>query len=126
MERTLEKHSIWTGIQRGLLGTCPNCGAGRLFRGFLTVRDHCESCGADNTIYPSDDMPPYLTILVAGHLIVPLFMWSDRALEPSVWVQAAIWLPVTLALCLALLPRMKGAVVGFCWATNMVRQDRAR
>lgn len=122
----MQKHSIWTGVRRGLSANCPNCGIGRLFRGFLTVRHRCESCGTDNTIYPSDDMPPYLTILVVGHIVVPLFMWSDRALEPDMWVQAAIWLPATLLLCLGLLPRMKGATVGFCWAMALVRPDTAR
>jgi uncharacterized protein (DUF983 family) len=40
-------------------------------------------------------------------------------------VEAAFWLPVTAIMCLALLPFMKGAVIGLCWATNVVRQDNA-
>jgi uncharacterized protein (DUF983 family) len=115
-----EEKSIWVGIKRGLRRRCPHCGQGRLFTHYLKIRKPCEVCGADNTIYPSDDFPPYLTILVAGHVVVPLFMWSDRY-EPPVWLQAAIWLPLTLVLCLLLLPVMKGATVGLCWATNLVR-----
>jgi uncharacterized protein (DUF983 family) len=87
---------------------------------YLSLRNPCEVCGTDNTIYPSDDFPPYLTILVVGHVVVPLFVLSDRY-EPPLWVQAAIWLPVTLVLCLALLPIMKGATIGLCWATDFVR-----
>ncbi len=121
----MAEHSIWMGIRRGLSVRCPNCGEGRLFRGFLTVRSPCSVCGSDNARFPSDDFPPYLTILVVGHVVVPLFMWSDRAWELSSWAQAAVWLPVTLLLCLALLPRMKGATVGLCWATGLVRQDRS-
>jgi uncharacterized protein (DUF983 family) len=117
--------SIWTGIKRGLTLRCPNCGEGRLFVRYVKVRGPCEACGTDNRIYPSDDFPPYLTILVTGHVLVPLFMWSDRAWEPSVWVQAAIWLPVTLLMCLALLPLMKGATIGLCWATDLVRSRSA-
>jgi uncharacterized protein (DUF983 family) len=113
--------SIWTGIKHGLGRHCPNCGTGRLFTGYMTIRTPCEVCGSDNTIYPSDDFPPYLTILVAGHVLVPLFMWSDRTYEPSVWLQAAIWLPATLIMCLVLLPFMKGGTIGLCWATNLVR-----
>jgi uncharacterized protein (DUF983 family) len=111
------------GIKRGLRRNCPNCGEGRLFAGYMKIRKPCEVCHADNTIYPSDDFPPYLTIFAVGHVVVPLFMWSDRAYEPSVWLQAAIWLPVTLVMCLVLLPFMKGATIGLCWATNMVRPD---
>ncbi len=114
--------AIWTGIRRGLACRCPTCGQGRLFNGFLKIRNPCEVCGADNTIYPSDDFPPYLTILVVGHLVVPLLVWSDAAYTPSLWLQAAIWLPVTTILCLLLLPVMKGATSGLCWAVGLVRR----
>src|SRR3954451_17226884 len=107
-----DKRSIWTGVRRGLARRCPNCGIGRLFRGYLTVRSPCDTCGAGNTIYPSDDFPPNLTLLVTGHVLVPLFMWTDRAYEPALWVQSAIWLPATLVMCLMLLPIMKGATMG--------------
>ena len=119
------ERSIWTGLRRGLARRCPNCGEGRLLRNYLKVRSPCEVCGADNSIYPSDDFPPYLTILVTGHVLVPLFIWTDRAFEPPLWVQTAIWLPATVILCLVLLPFMKGATIGLCWATHLVRQDTA-
>ncbi len=117
--------SFWTGIRRGLAHRCPNCGEGHLFRSYLKIRTPCEVCGNDNTIYPSDDFPPYLTILVVGHLIVPAFMWVDFTFTPPLWLQAAIWLPLTVLLCLALLPATKGATVGLCWATHLVRPDTA-
>ena len=71
------KSMIATGVRRGLGLRCPHCGEGRLFGRFLKVSEHCEVCGADNTMYPSDDFPPYLTILVTGHVLVPLLIWSD-------------------------------------------------
>ncbi|HJS84495.1 MAG TPA: DUF983 domain-containing protein [Acetobacteraceae bacterium] len=115
--------SVWVGIRRGLACRCPVCGQGHLFSGYLKVKPRCEVCGADNAIYPSDDFPPYLTILILGHLLVPLFLWVDRAYSPSVWVQAAIWLPLSAVLCMLLLPYMKGATVGLCWATGLVRHE---
>jgi uncharacterized protein (DUF983 family) len=115
--------SILTGILRGLQRRCPNCGRGRLFEGYLKIRCPCEVCGTDNTIYPSDDFPPYLTIIVVGHVVVPAFVWVDHAYEPPIWLQTAIWLPLTAVLCLVLLPLMKGATVGLCWATNLVRPE---
>ena len=115
--------SVWTGVQRGLARRCPNCGEGRLLRGYLTIRSPCEVCGNDNTIYPSDDFPPYLTILVVGHVVLPLLVWMDSTYEPPLWLMAAVWLPVTTAMCLVLLPFMKGATVGLCWATNLTRTE---
>ncbi|HET8996076.1 MAG TPA: DUF983 domain-containing protein [Acetobacteraceae bacterium] len=119
----MENRSIWLGIRRGLAKRCPACGQGHLFGGFLKVAPHCDVCGADNSIYPSDDFPPYLTILAAGHLLVPLIFIVERSFAPALWLQVAIWLPVTVALCLALLPFMKGATVGLCWATGLVRNE---
>jgi len=118
-----DDRSIWLGIRRGMARRCPVCGQGHLFAGFLKVSSRCDSCGADNTIYPADDFPPYLTILVAGHLLVPMIFIVERSYAPPLWLQSAIWLPVTLALCLALLPVMKGATVGLCWATGLVRNE---
>ena len=119
------ERSIWTGIRRGLAWRCPNCGAGRLFTGFLKVHSPCEGCGTDNSIYPSDDFPPYLTIFVTGHFVIPLFIWTDASFEPAFWLEAAIWLPVTAIMSLTLLPFMKGATIGLCWANNLVRQNSA-
>lgn len=116
-----EKSMITTGVRRGLSLRCPNCGEGRLFRRFLKVSDHCEICGTDNTIYPSDDAPPYLTLLIVGHVFIPLLFWMDRAWEPALWVLFAIWPPLIVATSIAALPYMKGAVVGFAWATGVTR-----
>ena len=120
-----EDKSIWTGIRRGLALHCPNCGTGRLFSRYLTIRSPCEVCGTDNTINPSDDFPPYLTIFLSGHIVIPLFVVTDSRYALPFWVEGIIWLPITLALCLALLPVMKGATVGLCWATNLIRPDAA-
>ncbi len=117
-----ETSKISMGVRRGLALRCPQCGEGRLFRGFLKVSEHCEACGADNTVYPSDDAPPYLTLILVGHLIVPFIFWMDKAWAPAMWIMFAIWLPLISAVTLATLPYMKGAVVGFAWATGVTRE----
>jgi uncharacterized protein (DUF983 family) len=118
-----EKSKIATGLRRGLGLRCPHCGEGRLFSGFLKVTEHCEACGADNTLYPADDAPPYLTLFLVGHLIVPFVFWMDKAWAPAMWVMFAIWLPLIAVVTIATLPYMKGAVVGFAWATGVTRES---
>ena len=118
--------SIWTRIRRRLRLRCPNCGKGRLFAGYLKIKARCDVCGTDNSIYPSDDFPPYLTILLAGHIVLPLFVVTDSYYALPFWLSGIIWLPMTLALCPALLPFMKGATAGLCWATDLIRQDVPR
>ncbi len=122
----MEEKSTLLGIRRGLSCRCPNCGEGRLFRSYLKVEPHCRVCGNDNAIYPSDDFPPYLTILVVGHILIPAFMWVDFTYEPAFWIQAVIWLPATVILSLLLLPFMKGATIGLCWAKDIIREEIIR
>jgi uncharacterized protein (DUF983 family) len=120
-----EEKSIKTGLIRGLSRRCPVCGKGRLLRGYLTIRRPCEVCGSDNTIYPSDDLPPYLTVFIVGHVMIASVVWADSAFSAPLWLESAVSLPVTAILCLALLPFMKGATVGICWATNITRGSAA-
>ncbi len=114
----MTEHATWTGIGRGFCRRCPTCGRGELFRGFLTIQPRCPCCGADNAANPSDDLPPYLTILIAGHLIVPSFLWVDSTFAP-LCIQFATWLPLTALLTIGLLPFVKGGAVGLCWATDL-------
>lgn len=118
-----EKPAIALGVRRGLGMRCPHCGEGHLFARFLKVSDRCEACGADNTIYPSDDAPPYLTIVLVGHLFLPLILWADRAWSPALWLLLSVSAPLIAAVTLTMLPRVKGAVVGFASATGVTRDN---
>ncbi len=113
------KRSVFQAMIRGSRGRCPNCGEGKLFRRYLKVADHCPVCHEALHYHRADDAPPYFTILIAGHLLVPLLIASEVLLRPPLWVHAAIWAPVTIGLCLALLPVVKGAIVGLQWALYM-------
>ena len=60
----------------------------------------------------ADDAPPYFTILIAGHIVVPLLLLTDRLEAPPLWVLWATFLPLTLILTLGLIRPVKGATVG--------------
>lgn len=108
---------------RGACGHCPACGKTNLFRGFLKVTEHCSACSAPLGLARADDAPPYFTILIVGHLIVPAMLLVERAWAPPIWVHTAIWVPMTLALALALLRPIKGATVGVLTACGMLKPD---
>ena len=115
----MSKASVFTGLKRGFMGRCPNCGEGRLLHRFLKVVSPCPACGHDNAQYPADDAPPYFTILIIGHVLVaPLI--AILVFFPGIWAQPgsvlmAVLLPVVLIPTLLLLPRVKGAVIGAQW-----------
>lgn len=111
--------SVWQAMTRGFLCRCPACGKGHAFNGYLTVVDRCDACGEDLSHQRADDAPPYFTILVVGHIIVPLILIVETTWHLSDFTHLAIWLPLTLFLTLGLLRPIKGAVVGLQWALYM-------
>jgi len=111
---------------RGFSQRCPNCGRGQLFARYLKVHEHCLACGEALYHHRADDAPAYFTILIVGHFAVGGALALERGLSPPIWVQLAIWLPLTLLGCLFLLPRVKGALVALQWALYMHGFDPTR
>jgi uncharacterized protein (DUF983 family) len=110
--------SVVTGLQRGFRRRCPNCGQGRLFVGYLKVGAECPSCGHANGRYRADDAPPYFTMLLVGHLVVAPLLLLPFIWQWPVWTVLGVTLPLVGGLTLALLPLIKGAVVGLHWAVD--------
>lgn len=117
--------NVWRALRRGFGLSCPSCGKGSLFGRYLKVLDACPSCGEELHHHRADDAPPYFTILIVGHVIVGGLLGLERWAAPPAWVQAALWLPLTLILTLVLLSRVKGALVGLQWALYMHGFDPA-
>jgi uncharacterized protein (DUF983 family) len=117
--KTREKRDVWTALKRGFQGRCPRCGEGKLFRAFLKVDSACSVCGLDFTPHRADDLPAYLVIAIVGHIVVPAALLIETDYSPPVWLQLAIYLPLTALMSLALLQPVKGAVVGLQWALRM-------
>jgi uncharacterized protein (DUF983 family) len=115
---SFQQRSVWEGLKRGLLGRCPQCGEGKLFRAYLKVTPECPSCRHVLAQYRSDDGPAYFTILIVGHVVLAPFLLSSIILTwPVEWL-FALFVPGIIGLTLALLPRVKGAFVGVQWAVG--------
>jgi uncharacterized protein (DUF983 family) len=122
---TPPRNALFQAMSRGLRGRCPHCGAGRLFYRYLKVSPVCEVCRHDLDRYPSDDGPAYFTILLVGQLVVaPLLLFPFIWRSPIWLVLPATLIPLTL-LTLAMLPRIKGAVIGALYALRVSRADAA-
>jgi uncharacterized protein (DUF983 family) len=104
---------------RGLRNRCPNCGEGRLFRSFLKVNDHCPVCNEALYHERAHDAPPYVVITIVGHIVVGGVLFMERHYALATWIQTAIWVPMTIVLCLLFLPPVKGALIGVQWALRM-------
>lgn len=111
--------SVWRSMLRGFRGRCPRCGNGKLFSAYLKVSQDCVSCNQALHHHRADDAPPYFTMFIVGHILVPLVFWVERSWKPDLSVHAALWLPLSILLTLWLLPMVKGAIVGLQWAVGM-------
>jgi len=112
-----------TAIGRGIRGRCPACGQTRCFDGYLRVVPVCIACTAPLGSLRADDLPPYVTIFIVGHVIVGLMIWVENTYRPDFWLQAAIWLPLSLILTLALLRPVKGGVLGLMLKLGLAKPD---
>jgi uncharacterized protein (DUF983 family) len=106
-------------VTRGARGRCPSCGRGQMFSRFLKVADRCPVCSEELFHHRADDFPAYLVIVLVGHTVVPLALLVETEFAPALWLQVAIWVPLTALLSVALLQPIKGAVVAMQWLGGM-------
>lgn len=110
---------VKTAMLRGWKRKCPKCGSGDLLRSYLKVHDSCSVCDQELRHHRADDAPAYLTILLVGHLMAPALHVAYVEFRPEPLTLFTIFAVGCTGLSLYLLPRLKGAVVGFQWARRM-------
>jgi uncharacterized protein (DUF983 family) len=95
----------------GLTGRCPQCGTGKLFNGFLRVKDHCDTCGLDYSFADSGDGPAVFVILIAGFVVAFAALIVEAAYQPPFWLHALLWGPLAVIMCLLPLRLLKGLLI---------------
>lgn len=110
--------ALGTAIRRALLRRCPNCGQGRLFASYLKQVERCPVCEEAYGHLRSDDAAPWLTILVVGHIVVPLLLAVETRVSWPDWVSMTLWPALALALVAVVLPRAKAVFLSVIWATG--------
>jgi len=123
MSETRTASPLLTGLKRGLLHRCPNCGDGHLYTRYLKVDPECEACGHELGSYPADDGPAYFTILLVGHLFVAPLLFFHWIWEAPPMLVAPMTLIPLAGLTLLLLPRVKGGVIGALWAFRLRKAE---
>ena len=107
-----------TAALRALANRCPCCGKGKLMRSYLKQVEKCSVCGESFGQIRADDAAPWLTIILVGHVFLPLAFMVDLTNVMPVWAEASLWSVFFAALSLALLPRAKGMMLGVLWQTR--------
>jgi len=118
------ERSTADAMWKGFRCRCPHCGEGKLFRAFLKPVDVCARCDERLTGHRSDDLPPYVTIMIVGHLLVPVVLANEMSANPwPLWFHFSVWLPLTLVLTLGLMQPVKGAIIGLQWGMRLHGYD---
>ena len=107
--------AMWFGARH----KCPRCGRGPMMKRYLQVAPSCPICKQELHHHRADDAPPYFTMFIVGHIVVPMILIVEKFWAPALWVHLLLWGPLTLAMTLLLLPSVKGAIVGLQWAIGM-------
>ena len=100
--------SPWTA---GIKARCPRCGQGPLFDGFLTVAGNCSVCKLDYSFADAGDGPAIFIMLIVGFIVAGSALAVEVMYQPSYWVHALLWGPLTLILCLGMLRPFKGVLI---------------
>ena len=106
---------LTTALLRGIQRKCPCCGEAPAFRGYLKIVDACSHCQTPLSLYPTDDGPAYVTMILVGHLIIaPAFMFGFFYVYPLQIVVPVMVISLGV-ITLAALPFVKGAFLSLMW-----------
>ena len=99
-------------LKKAAFGRCPQCGRGKLFKGFLSLAPRCAACGLDFAFIDAGDGPAVFVILIVGFVVVGMALWLEVTVAPPLWVHLLLWIPLTFLLALPLLRALKGLMIG--------------
>lgn len=114
-----EHRAVLPAIANGARCRCPKCGEGKIFRAFLKVNDSCPVCGEELHHHKADDLPPYISILIFGHILVGAMLHMEMTMSVQPIFYLLTLAPLSVILPIAMLPSIKGAVVALQWANYM-------
>ena len=113
-----QSHKNLRILWRGVCGLCPHCGKGKLFKRYLVSHAACAVCHEDLSDIRADDAPPWLTILIVGHIIAPIILYfAKHEFIPESLEITIVMVTAVLSVLLILL-RAKGLFIAAIWLTN--------
>jgi uncharacterized protein (DUF983 family) len=102
--------AVTSPLAAALKGSCPRCGQGPLFKGWVTFARQCRACGLDFASFNVGDGPAAFLILIVGAILTVLAVVTDLSWSPPWWVHL-VWIPVGLLLTLGGLREAKAALL---------------
>lgn len=107
----------------GILGRCPECGKGKLFKGFISLEDKCDKCDLKYDFADAGDGPAIFIMFIVGFVVVAAAIYVEINYRPPYWVHAVLWGPGIFLLSAALLRPLKGLLISL-QHTHKAREGR--
>ena len=102
--------AVTSPLAAALKGSCPRCGQGPLFKGWVSFAPQCGACRLDFASFNVGDGPAAFLILIVGAILTVFAVVVDLSWSPPWWVHL-VWIPVGLLLTLSGLRMAKAALV---------------
>jgi uncharacterized protein (DUF983 family) len=90
---------------------CPQCDKAPLFKGFITLVEHCASCGLSLAKNDNGDGPAVFLIFILGFLIVPPAIIIAMHVDWPLWVHTVLWGTLILGATLGMLRPAKSLTI---------------
>ena len=117
-----QKPRLWRALGRGIRRTCPNCGRGRLFVRWFTLRHDCPVCQLVYLRNPGDTWLFWIVmdrIPIAIGLILIVFF----GLRVSGWVTGTLFLSAMVVPLVATMPHRQGVAVALSYLSRVYFRD---
>ncbi len=119
----MDKYASVSPFLAGIKSRCPRCGRGKLFKGFLDIKESCDVCELDYGFVDAGDGPAVFIIMIVGFIVAGGSLAVEIAFQPPYWVHAVLWGPIILILPLALLRPFKAVLIAIQYQ-NQAREGQ--
>jgi uncharacterized protein (DUF983 family) len=102
---------------------CPACGRGRLFRDLLSINDSCGACGLVLKHHDAADGPTFFALVIVGFVVTGMAAYVEIHYSPALWIHAALWIPLTFALCILCLRGFKAILITLEYRLALLKQN---
>lgn len=90
---------------------CPVCQKGKLYRGLLTLNDHCPACNVSFKESDTGDGPAFIVGFLLCTVIAPLAIAVEFIWSPPVWAHVVLWSLSTVLFSILFLRLTKAILV---------------
>jgi uncharacterized protein (DUF983 family) len=98
----------------GLKCSCPRCGKGQLFSGWLNplnLRESCDKCGLNYSFVDTGDGPAVFGIFILGFLCVGGALLAEFKFGVTWWMHVLLWGILTPIFAVFLLRFLKSTLI---------------